>query len=447
MNKTETEILEVPGAQLHYEVRGTGPLLLMIPGAPADAGAPAGLADGLSDRCTVVTYDQRGLSRSPLTGPAGDRTVAAFSQDAHRLIAALTDEPAYVLGTSGGALTGLDLATRHPAQIRALIAHEPPIPELLPDAAHWCRTFHEVHNTYRNQGPEAAMQRFVATIDGDADAPLPEMPDFSQMSPEALEMMGRIQGNLDYFFDHVLLPVLRFEPDIAAPRAGPVRIAVGIGAASPVGVPLNSAFVLAERLDTKTIEFSGDHQGLAIDAVTSADIVHAVLARQPRHELNGTPEHDRPGQGTPRRLLLLDREETLLPRGGELRSLGTPTGQPASLVIMRERVEALSGTGVALAGGFVGLLGWAADAELRARAGFEPGPDWSVLYAELPLTVLVGVVAALSAWLLPRRWMIGPSVAGYAGRAALVAVVLAGFWLAVQGWYAGLPESVPDRKP
>ncbi|MEE1773479.1 hypothetical protein PUR34_36275 [Streptomyces sp. JV185] len=114
---------------------------------------------------------------------------------------------------------------------------------------------------------------------------------------------------------------------------------------------------------------------------------------------------------------------------------------------MRERAEALSGTGVALVGGFVGLLGWAADAELRARAGFEAGPDWSVLYAELPLTVLVGVVAALAAWLLPRRWMVGPSVAGYAGRVALVAVVLAGFWLAVQGWYAGLPEPVPDHKP
>ncbi|MFJ9677417.1 hypothetical protein ACIRP2_05075 [Streptomyces sp. NPDC101194] len=114
---------------------------------------------------------------------------------------------------------------------------------------------------------------------------------------------------------------------------------------------------------------------------------------------------------------------------------------------MRGRVEALSGTGVALAGGFVGLLGWAADAEPRARAGFGAGPDWSVLYAELPLTVLIGVAAALSAWSLPRRWTIGASVAGYAGRVALVAMVLAGFWPAVQGWYAGLPEPVPDHKP
>ncbi|MER5618793.1 hypothetical protein [Streptomyces sp. NPDC002215] len=81
------------------------------------------------------------------------------------------------------------------------------------------------------------------------------------------------------------------------------------------------------------------------------------------------------------------------------------------------------------------------------RVPSNTGPDWSVLYAELPLTVLVEVVAALSAWLLPRRWMIGPPVVGCAGRVTLVAVVLAGFWLAVQGWYAGLPESVPDHKP
>ncbi|MFF8611641.1 hypothetical protein [Streptomyces sp. NPDC015350] len=115
---------------------------------------------------------------------------------------------------------------------------------------------------------------------------------------------------------------------------------------------------------------------------------------------------------------------------------------------MRERIEALSGTGVGLAGGFVGLLGWAADAELRARAGFEAGPDWSVLYAELPLTVLIGVAAALSAWLLPRRWLTGPPpAAGYAGRVVLVAMALTGFWLAAQGWYAGLPEPVPDHKP
>ncbi|MFF9351490.1 hypothetical protein [Streptomyces sp. NPDC014734] len=114
---------------------------------------------------------------------------------------------------------------------------------------------------------------------------------------------------------------------------------------------------------------------------------------------------------------------------------------------MRERVEALGSSGTALVGGFLGLLGWAADAELRARAGSRPGADWSVLYAELPLTVLAGAVVALLAWWLPRRWGVRPSATGYAGRAVLVVVALAGFWLAVEGWYDGLPEPLPDRKP
>ncbi|MFI6287318.1 alpha/beta fold hydrolase [Streptomyces sp. NPDC051018] len=278
MTRTETKTLEVPGAQLHYEVRGSGPLLLVIPGAPADAGSLAGLGAVLADRYTVVSYDQRGLSRSGLTGPPGDLDVAAFSEDARLLLTALGGEPAHVLGTSGGALTGLDLAARNPGLVRGLIVHEPPIPELLPDREQLRATFQQVYDTYRAEGPGAAMPAFMATIDGGNGAP-PEMPDFSQLPPEALETMGRIQGNLDFFFAHVLLPVLRFEPDLTALRSLAPRIAVGFGAASPVGVPLQSAHALAEHLGTKAVEFPGDHQGLAIDPVTGAEIIHDTLTR------------------------------------------------------------------------------------------------------------------------------------------------------------------------
>ncbi|MDP9869143.1 MULTISPECIES: alpha/beta fold hydrolase [Streptosporangium] len=277
MNDVQTKMLQVPGARLHYEVRGSGPLLLMIPGAPADAGALAALAAVLADRYTVVTYDQRGLSRSPLTGPPADQDVTVFSADASRLLAALTAEPAYVLGNSGGALTALDLATRHPEQVRALIAHEPPLPELLPDRDHWRAAFQNVHDTYREHGAGAAMGKFITTVDGENATP-PPMPDPSRMPPEALEMMGRIQGNLDHFLSHILLPVLRFTPDVAALRSGSVPIAVGVGIASGDGVPALSARVLADRLDTAPLVFPGDHQGLATDATTSADIIHTTLA-------------------------------------------------------------------------------------------------------------------------------------------------------------------------
>ncbi|MCM2392141.1 hypothetical protein [Streptomyces albipurpureus] len=114
---------------------------------------------------------------------------------------------------------------------------------------------------------------------------------------------------------------------------------------------------------------------------------------------------------------------------------------------IRERAEALTGLLVALLGGFIGLAAWAAQAEVRARAGFESGPNWSVLYAELPLTVLVGAGCALAAWWLPRVGGLRLSGAGAAGRAVLVLTVLTAFWLVADGWYAGLPVQVPDVKP
>jgi pimeloyl-ACP methyl ester carboxylesterase len=50
----------VPGATIYYEVQGSGPVLVMIPGGPTDAGIFAGLARCLADRYTVVAYDPRG---------------------------------------------------------------------------------------------------------------------------------------------------------------------------------------------------------------------------------------------------------------------------------------------------------------------------------------------------------------------------------------------------
>jgi len=138
MSETKTATLKVPGASLYYEVTGSGPVLLMIPGAPADAGAFAGIAAQLADRYTVVSYDWRGSARSPLDEPPDlphGLPMQVQGDDAARLLAALGDGPAYVLGCSSGALTGLDLAARHPGRVDTLVAHEPPAMNLLPDSA------------------------------------------------------------------------------------------------------------------------------------------------------------------------------------------------------------------------------------------------------------------------------------------------------------------------
>ncbi|MFD6879379.1 MULTISPECIES: alpha/beta fold hydrolase [unclassified Streptomyces] len=133
MNTTDPTIgtLAVPGATLYHERRGSGPVLLLIPGGGADAGLYAGMAGDLAaGGYAVVSFDPRGQSRSPLDGPATDHRPADRADDAHRLLELHSPhEPAYVLGCSAGAVAALDLLARHPERVRRVVAHEPPLVE------------------------------------------------------------------------------------------------------------------------------------------------------------------------------------------------------------------------------------------------------------------------------------------------------------------------------
>lgn len=255
MNQSRTETLEVPGATLHYEVRGAGPVLLLIPGGPADAGAFAPITGGLSDRYTVVTYDPRGLSRSPIEGEPEDTTVGTFAEDAHRLLAALGTEPAYVLGSSGGALVGLELVSRHPEQVRAMVAHEPPLTRLLDDADEHARFAREVHDTYLSEGVGPAMGKFLASAGLDEGPPQPP----AGPTPEMAEAMARMQGNLDFFLGHMWLPFGDYAPDVSRLRSLPITVAVG--EASEGQLAYRAAVALAEHLGKEPAVFPGDHGG------------------------------------------------------------------------------------------------------------------------------------------------------------------------------------------
>ena len=255
MNQSYADTLKVPGATLRYEVGGTGPVLLLIPGGPADAGAFAPIRGGLSDRYTVVTYDPRGLSRSPFDGEPQDTSVGTFADDARRLIEAVGNGPAYVLGSSGGALVGLELVSRHPEQVRALVAHEPPLTRLLEDADEHARFAREVHDTYVSEGVGPAMGMFLASAGLDEGPPRPP----TGPTPEMAEAMARMQGNLDFFLGHMWLALGDYTPDISRLRSMPITVAVG--EASEGQLAYRAAVTLAERLGEEPVVFPGDHGG------------------------------------------------------------------------------------------------------------------------------------------------------------------------------------------
>jgi len=274
---TRSSTLKVPGARIYYEVQGSGPILLIIPGGPQDAGVFADVSRHLADRYTVVAYDPRGNSRSTFDGAPEDLRLDVQADDAAALIETLGGGPAYVFGTSGGAQIGLDLAARYPTLVRALVAHEPPSMMLLADPSDALASSRDLYDTYRRDGVDAAMRKFFAD-NGLAGEPEQEeaLPQFAP-TPEAAEPFVRVSGNFEYWLAHGVMPLSLYHPDIDALRAGKPRVVVAIGKES-VGQPIEGmGMALAAKLGTEPVMFPGDHMGFSPHADTFAEALHQAL--------------------------------------------------------------------------------------------------------------------------------------------------------------------------
>lgn len=247
--------LAVPGAQLHYEVRGAGPVLLMLTGGHGDAHTMDALANHLADQYTVVTYDRRGLSRSKIDVPPTTLRVETHSEDASRLLTALTTEPAFVFGNSIGALIGLDLTASHPAQVHTLVAHEPPHPPLLAplDRTHAEATLQEMEITNRTTGPIAALGLLVADIGATYDDLEPGV--------EPPQRTGPAAANLNFFLTHDLPAVTHYKLNTAKLQAASTGIIPAGGRGSRGTWPYRCAVALANRLRTNMVELPSDHVG------------------------------------------------------------------------------------------------------------------------------------------------------------------------------------------
>ena len=131
--------LETVEADIAYDVHGPLPTadgrppLFMI-GQPMDASGFGMLASHFPDR-TVITYDPRGLGRSTRKDGRVDNAPTVQADDVHAVIEALGVGPVEMFASSGGAVTALALVAAYPNDVTTLVAHEPPLLALLPDAA------------------------------------------------------------------------------------------------------------------------------------------------------------------------------------------------------------------------------------------------------------------------------------------------------------------------
>lgn len=273
-----SDSLRVPGATLYHEVRGKGPVLLLIPGGGGDANAADGMAEVLQRHFTVVAFDARGYSRSTLDrGTPEDQYVAVQSDDAFRLLTHLTDDPAFVYGGSHGAIVGLDLLARHPDRVRALVAHEPPCFAVLPDAAEHRAMIDDVYRLFRTEGLTAAAGRFLAAIGG-AIKPGPEL---AEVPPREAQRRERSAANAPIMMEHELREFTSYIPDYAALTPVTDRLILAVGQETRGCLPYRPAVEIADHLGLRVTEFPGAHNGTLTHAREAATQLIHVLASVP----------------------------------------------------------------------------------------------------------------------------------------------------------------------
>ncbi len=265
---TTTHTVEVPGARLHYEVRGSGPVLVLM-GAPMNAAAFAPLADVLAADHTVITIDPRGISASVLDDPSQDSTPALRADDVAAVLDDLGAPTADMMGSSGGAVTGLAMVERHPGRVRTLVAHEPPVLTVLPDAADRLAAVEHNIETFHRHGVGPAFAEFLAAAGYEGFDGPPGEPSEQDLADSAR------------FFAHELRGTTRYEPAIAALTAGPARVVIGIGAESGHLLTHRTSTELARRMGTTPVEFPGEHGGFMSHPQEFADVLRTVLAGVP----------------------------------------------------------------------------------------------------------------------------------------------------------------------
>lgn len=262
---TQTHTLALDGADLVYDVRGPLPAaggrppLFMI-GQPMTADGFVVLAGLFEDR-TVVTYDPRGLGRSVRTDGRTDNTPQQQAADLHALIGALGAGPVDVFASSGGAVTALELVARHPGDVATLVAHEPPLSTVLPDADGAHRARAGFTDVYEAKGWGAGMAAFIAMTSWQG-----EFTDAYFAEPAPDPAMFGMPAEDDGKRDDPLLSkrswaINDYRPDAAALAAAPTRIVVAFGEESAGTYTARTALATAALLGQEATVFPSHHGG------------------------------------------------------------------------------------------------------------------------------------------------------------------------------------------
>jgi pimeloyl-ACP methyl ester carboxylesterase len=261
----KTHTLETAEADIVYDVLGplpTGdgrPPLFMI-GQPMDASGFRTLASYFPDR-TVITYDPRGLGRSVRNDGRVDNVPTVQADDVHAVIGALDAGPVEMFASSGGAVAALALVAAYPDDVTVLVAHEPPLVPVLPDADAAERAMAQFRGAYAAEGWGVGMAGFIAMTSWRGEFTEEY---FARSTPDPAQF-GMPRGDDGSRNDPLLSDrssaVTSYRPDFDALVAAPTRIVIAVGEESAGTFTGRTSVSTAGLLGQQATVFPSHHGG------------------------------------------------------------------------------------------------------------------------------------------------------------------------------------------
>jgi pimeloyl-ACP methyl ester carboxylesterase len=159
-------LINVRGINFFYQEAGEGAPLLLIHGGAGNADVWSSIFESLARDHRVIAYDRRAHTRSKAAPPPPAQNYSTHGEDAAALLQALAAAPATIVGWSGGGLTALHLASRHPTLVSCLVLEEPPfhvLTNLTPDAVPVFQRIEQLAGEGRLRDAAEAFLRFACS--------------------------------------------------------------------------------------------------------------------------------------------------------------------------------------------------------------------------------------------------------------------------------------------
>jgi pimeloyl-ACP methyl ester carboxylesterase len=193
--------LDRDGVNIHYEIHGNGPTLLLSHGYSSTARMWDGQVAALKDRYQVIVWDMRGHGESDYPTDQGQYSEALTVGDMKALLDQVDAKKAIVAGLSLGGYMSLAFNASHPERVRALMLFDTG-PGFKKDEARakWNETAHQRAARLDSEG--------LAALNTSDEVRLTRHRDATGLAGAARGMLAQLNDRVIQSLDKVAVPTL-----------------------------------------------------------------------------------------------------------------------------------------------------------------------------------------------------------------------------------------------